>query len=105
MSVTDMSKRVRGLMEWVGREQGGEDERTARRIALGVSASLNSMMGSPPTSTGEAKMEVDGEPTAVSGSNSDIFDSEKCGKQMMEKMMEELILFQERYGGAAGIGS
>jgi hypothetical protein len=94
-----MTKRVRSLMEWIGREQGGEGERAARKLALGVSASMS-------ITNGDSKMDSD-ETHSSNGSASGLCSGGdgKCGKDLMEKMMEDLILFQERYGGAASVGS
>jgi hypothetical protein len=47
MSVSDMNKRVRALVEWVGREQASASERYRRREALkalwGTPASLGAL--------------------------------------------------------------
>src|SRR6266702_3701976 len=101
MSVGDMNKRVRALVEWVGREQASASERYRRRealqTALGDPASLGVL------SVGDsAEMIVDGAPPLeekivdAGSSNGD-----KSTMKMMEELMEELIVFQERYGPGA----
>lgn len=70
MSVADMNKRVRALVEWVGREQAGAAERTRR---------------------GEALRKVLGDEAAESSG-----DGETA--KLMEELMEELIGFQEKFG-------
>lgn len=111
MSVGDMNKRVRALVEWVGREQASASERYRRRealqTALGDPASLGVL------SVGDsAEMIVDGAPPPqppppppppmeekivdAGSSNGD-----KSTMKMMEELMEELIVFQERYGPGA----
>ncbi|VDB95149.1 unnamed protein product [Peniophora sp. CBMAI 1063] len=73
MSVGDMNKRVRALVEWVGREQASLGERARRRSALCVAL---------------REGEVGKEDETM---------------RMMEELMSELIGFQERFGpGAKG---
>ncbi|KAH9054310.1 hypothetical protein EDB87DRAFT_1689314 [Lactarius vividus] len=99
--------RVRALVEWVGREQASASERYRRRdslqAALGDPASVGIL------SIGDnAEMIVDGAPPpqlpppppppmeekAADG-------GEKSTMKMMEELMEELIVFQERFGPGA----
>lgn len=73
MSVGDMNKRVRALVEWVGREQASLAERGRRRVAL----------------------------SQVLGDGESVKEDETM--RMMEELMSELIGFQERFGpGAKG---
>jgi hypothetical protein len=97
MSVGDMNKRVRALVEWVVREQAGASERGKRREALeralrtstndshGMVLDVQSEVTSPHTEKGAA----DGE------------TKEESMMKMMEELMEELISFQERFGPGA----
>jgi hypothetical protein len=99
MSVGDMNKRVRALVEWVGREQANASERYRRREAL------QAALGDP---VSLAEMIVDGAPPPLppppveekivdAGSG----NGDKSTMKMMEELMEELIVFQERYGPGA----
>ncbi|KAI0029979.1 hypothetical protein K488DRAFT_72554 [Vararia minispora EC-137] len=84
MSVGDMNKRVRSLVEWVGREQAGFLERTRRRDALvGVLREAGPPDGSAPLPLQSSA--PDGAATM----------------RMMEELMEELIGFQEKFGPGA----
>jgi hypothetical protein len=74
MSMSDMNKRVRGLVEWVGREQAGTGNREKRRELL------------------EGKVTIEGEMATCEGV------AEDTTTKMMEALMEELIGFQERFG-------
>jgi hypothetical protein len=105
MSVGDMNKRVRALVEWVGREQACASERYRRRealqAALGDAPSLGALLDAgditvdgvpsllrpPAPSTAEEKVTGDG-----------VVKAEKSTMKMMEELMEELIGFQERFG-------
>jgi hypothetical protein len=73
MSMSDMNRRVRALVEWVGREQAGTGNREKRRELL----------------KGKATVEGEMETREV---------SENPTTKMMEALMEELIRFQERFG-------
>jgi hypothetical protein len=104
MSVGDMNKRVRALVEWVGREQAGAMERGRRRQALDKALEENAAA---------AGAGADGESMAVdshvrSSNPGDVhFDSDLGGHastmKQMEELMEELISFQERFGPGAKI--
>lgn len=110
MSVGDMNKRVRALVEWVGREQASASERYRRREAL--QAALGDPASFGVLSVGDsAEMIVDGAPPPqpppppppveekivdAGGASGD-----KSTMKMMEELMEELIVFQERYGPGA----
>jgi hypothetical protein len=74
MSMGDMNKRVRALVEWVGREQAGTGDREKRRELL------------------EGKVMIDNDAMAHDE------EAENTTMKMMEALMEELIGFQERFG-------
>ncbi|RDX54850.1 hypothetical protein OH76DRAFT_844616 [Lentinus brumalis] len=111
MSVGDMNKRVRSLVEWVGREQAAAMERTRRKEALGKALQAQQRTvaegGLMDVEAGVADgshlvLENDtshpdtpAAPLAISGSG------EESTMKMMEELMEELISFQERFGPGA----
>lgn len=103
MSVGDMNKRVRALVEWVGREQAGAMERGRRREAL--EKALRESAASSAAGADSESMALDSpvRPGDVS------FDSDLGGAastmKQMEELMEELIGFQERFGPGAKIMS
>lgn len=114
MSVGDMNKRVRALVEWVGREQASALERTRRREALenafkeGLSNQVDSedvtMVDEGPATIESPLQErrpngVDSVPSMAPKSGPS--DSGKTTMKMMEELMEELISFQERFGPGA----
>ena len=110
MSVGDMNKRVRALVEWVGREQASASERYRRReslqAALGDPASFGVMSvsdssemiveGAPPPHPPPPPPPVEEKIVDAGSAN-----GEKSTMKMMEELMEELIVFQERYGPGA----
>jgi hypothetical protein len=106
-----MNKRVRALVEWVGREQASASERYRRREALKAALANATSLGVlslgdasdmvtdvvplsqrplPPPSTADEKTTEDS--IAILG---------KSTMKMMEELMEELIGFQERFGPGA----
>jgi hypothetical protein len=94
MSVVDMNKRVRSLVEWVGREQAGASERRRRRESLEKTLKANEDV---------SEMAVDGqaiEPSAVAKTAAGA-EGRASTMKMMEELMEELIGFQERFGPGA----
>lgn len=109
MSVGDMNKRVRALVEWVGREQASASERYRRRealqAALGEATSLDIMSVSGTV----GMMAVDGGsqshpvPPPPPEEKSRAAEGSSIGgdMKMMEELMEELIGFQERFGPGA----
>ena len=107
MSVGDMNKRVRALVEWVGREQASASERYRRREAL--QAALGDPTSFGVLSVGDStEMIVDGAPQPQPPPppppvEEKIVDTggDKSTMKMMEELMEELIVFQERYGPGA----
>lgn len=104
MSVGDMNKRVRALVEWVGREQAGAMERGRRREALEKALRENAA-GAGVSADGES-MAVDS-PVRTSNPGNVSFDSDLGGAastmKQMEELMQELIGFQERFGPGAKI--
>ncbi|PCH36073.1 hypothetical protein WOLCODRAFT_140211 [Wolfiporia cocos MD-104 SS10] len=114
MSVGDMNKRVRALVEWVGREQASALERSRRREAIEKvlkdvqAASGNAAVRTedPPRENADAAV-GEGVPSAASPlpekkPNPDISsESGPTTMKMMEELMEELISFQERFGPGA----
>lgn len=130
MSVVDMNKRVRALVEWVGREQANALDRERRREALEASLKLElELSGKEGAILGDdTAMAVDGVAAAAavasqaSGQSKTTAESEHDlpraamsslwknadGKpmstmKMMEELMEELIGFQERFGPGAKV--
>lgn len=122
MSVVDMNKRVRALVEWVGREQASALDRARRRDALEKAlkddpASLeqtSTTRGRSVTSNPDVSMTANGEdnPPQTSCKHNDGtpatnhirgVDASKSSEtmKMMEELMEELINFQERFGPGA----
>ncbi|KDQ57480.1 hypothetical protein JAAARDRAFT_35195 [Jaapia argillacea MUCL 33604] len=113
MSVADMNKRVRALVEWVGREQASASERMRRRDALeralreevlGVGVNGDEMMvdgevDSPMVQRGAGSDWIGGGP-GRSGSSEPRYATQTTMK-MMEELMEELIGFQEKFGPGA----
>lgn len=110
MSVVDMNKRVRSLVEWVGREQAAAMERTRRKEALerglqaqGMAAGEGGQMdidtntgdGSLPKENGVSPADAPAPGSAPGGNGED------PTMKMMEELMEELIRFQERFGPGA----
>jgi hypothetical protein len=116
MSVADMNKRVRALVEWVGREQASALDRGRRREAL-ERALCEQAEAEKMAEEGEDLQMVDGnEPaeqqqqlraSATEFTNQAMSDSalEMSARtmKMMEELMEELIRFQERFGPGAKI--
>ena len=122
-SVGDMNKRVRALVEWVGREQAGALDRGRRREAL-ERALKGSMSGTgdmlthlsiPDDRDAGGHRGGRGTPMAVDKSSENTasphagesirtkpasFDltAQQSTMKMMEELMEELINFQERFG-------
>ncbi|KAJ6625600.1 hypothetical protein B0H10DRAFT_2002154 [Mycena sp. CBHHK59/15] len=110
MSVGDMNKRVRALVEWVGREQASASDRGKRKEALEkalreeLTKEAESGDGAPHD---DSAMLLDGGPrpgrdrsAALAGQKYDASESSATMK-MMEELMEELIGFQERFGPGA----
>ncbi|KAG6832591.1 hypothetical protein H0H92_014427 [Tricholoma furcatifolium] len=115
MSVGDMNKRVRALVEWVGREQAGAQDRSRRKNALAKAyeeeMKNDKGLGAPGYETEDRAMvidEADRDPPLQSDLNTVSqaprsapmlqFDDTQSSATMkqMEELMEELIRFQER---------
>ncbi|KAJ8518288.1 hypothetical protein ONZ45_g4649 [Pleurotus djamor] len=99
MSVGDMNKRVRALMDWVGREQANAMDRGRRREALEKAFKelpIPSQQPNGSTSTAQATNHEYGSASGFPGD--DAAASAASTMTMMEQLMEELISFQERFG-------
>lgn len=124
MSMGDMNKRVRALVEWVGREQANALERCRRKDAIEKAmkeAHPPRQESDAAETRDDAAMVVDGgaptespiqepETPAVNGKLPSIVAPEGLGTDygkstmnMMEGLMEELIIFQERFGPGAKV--
>ena len=113
MSVGDMNKRVRALVEWVGREQAGALDRGRRREALEKALRqqpTNILDGVDPTCDTDMAMMADeadqqNKETSLSFASQAIseraLEMSTSTMKMMEELMEELIGFQERFGPGA----
>jgi len=86
-SVGDMNKRVRGIIDWVGREQAVAVERRRRRDAL---------MKASKDQSREADGLHSNEPH-----EDEMVEEEAGTMHMMEELMKELIAFQEKFGPSA----
>ncbi|KIJ49549.1 hypothetical protein M422DRAFT_27915 [Sphaerobolus stellatus SS14] len=86
ISVSDMNKRVRGIIDWVGREQASALDRRRRREALRASLKEEAarMQGQ------ESALRID--PMLLEP----LPESEAT--HQMEELMKEMIAFQERFG-------
>ena len=126
MSVGDMNKRVRSLVEWVGREQATASERAKRKTALsGALQHPVQSTGSEKAGESDRKEDVDSgmildeisvSPAPVSGVDGQTIGGPSTAPsphepndvqssatmKLMEELMEELIGFQERFGPGAG---
>ncbi|KAF8973232.1 hypothetical protein BDZ97DRAFT_1780242 [Flammula alnicola] len=122
-SVGDMNKRVRALVEWVGREQASALDRGRRREALekslreqaGALAESNDTSEDPAVSNNADVSMAVCEPAPSSEQqnqpNKHAIESHLMSEsalemsaqtmKMMEELMEELIGFQERFGPGA----
>ena len=125
MSVGDMNKRVRALVEWIGREQNSATERTRRREAIEkalqeatAALALSSNELDADGHNASSPMLVDGGPLndspqeelrqpPLSGHSAPLTldgpgpDPGTTTMKMMEELMEECISFQERFGPGA----
>jgi hypothetical protein len=115
MSVGDMNKRVRALVEWVGREQATGLDRGRRREALqktlqeqaGVREEATSRIDGPVPMSVELPSTNDHHHQSTNWAFSNQMISDNSIEisvqtmKMMEELMEELIGFQERFGPGA----
>jgi hypothetical protein len=113
MSVGDMNKRVRALVEWVGREQATGLDRGRRREAL--EKALREQAGVHEQASngidGPVSMSIDQPANDLHQSTNFSLSNQMMPKNsieistqtmtMMEELMEELIGFQERFGPGA----
>jgi len=110
-SIGDMNKRVRALVEWVGREQASALERGRRKEALVKALNTpEAKQRHSPAPDNDAMVTQDqplaespvGEKPAPPLSLSiDLDSSPPPTMKMMEELMAELINFQERFGPGA----
>jgi hypothetical protein len=124
MSVVDMNKRVRSLLEWVGREQAVAAERNRRKEAVETalkeragSRTVNSELGeqpagkdnnSPTALDNSAAVDVPEDAPSSEARDPSGLASDGLGPEFglstmkqMEELMLELINFQERFGPGA----
>lgn len=121
MSVVDMNKRVRALVEWVGREQANADERNRRREAVeralkeGRVSDPADVPAHPTQQPPDSDASQDADPAASidDAPNADCKESLALAldglgphsamstMKQMEELMQELISFQERFGPGA----
>lgn len=119
MSVGDMNKRVRSLVEWVGREQANAMERSRRREAVEnalrenrAAEAAQEEASRPNRTDNSSAAALDGAtnpspPDSRNNGQPSLFldgpgpDSSAATMKMMEELMEELISFQERFGPGA----
>ncbi|KAK7057150.1 putative histone deacetylase complex subunit cti6 [Favolaschia claudopus] len=113
MSVGDMNKRVRALVEWVVREQASASERSKRKEAL--EAALREELTKAAPSAPQVTEGVDGPPAEDTAMALDEpnqrppdlvipkFDPTQAdlAMKMLEELMEELLRFQERFGAGS----
>ena len=109
-SIGDMNKRVRALVEWVGREQASASERGRRKEALANVLKTQEKQRLQPPPDNDVTVAQDqlltespvGEKPAPPLSLSIEPDSSPPPTmKMMEELMTELISFQERFGPGA----
>ena len=110
-SIGDMNKRVRALVEWVGREQASALERGRRKEALVKILDTTQAKQTLQPSPDEDAMVVQDQPPTESpvgekpapplSLSIDIGPSPPPTMKMMEELMTELISFQERFGPGA----
>lgn len=128
MSVLDMNKRVRALVEWVGREQASALDRGRRREALegalkdqdslnkvSVAESnrraenddvemldgANHLGANPEDAEEEETLRAKAAEFVSSEASITALEMSAQTMKMMEELMEELIGFQERFGPSA----
>lgn len=111
-SIGDMNKRVRALVEWVGREQASALERGRRKEALVKVLNTTHAQRLQPSPDDDAMAthdqplveSPDGEkptPSLTLSLELELNSSPSPTMKMMEELMTELINFQERFGPGA----
>ena len=110
MSVGDMNKRVRALVEWVVREQASAQDRARRRLALEkpLREQADAESTTRTATDGEDVQMVDESegqqtqssvaPFASQAMSTGALEMSEQTIKMMEELMEELLGFQERFG-------
>lgn len=108
-SVSDMNKRVRGIIDWVGREQAAALERRRRREALRRALVIQQQQQAPSSVDDVEVANTDvllNEPEVTLSKLGDISSPpESEATHLMEELMKELIAFQEKFGPGAGTSS
>jgi len=110
-SIGDMNKRVRALVEWVGREQANALERGRRKEALmkvldtaQAKQRPQSTQENDPVAANDQLLPQTGlaeEPDTSLSLPFELDPSPPPTMKMMEELMTELIGFQERFGPGA----
>ena len=109
-SIGDMNKRVRALVEWVGREQAGALERGRRKEALTKVLETQAKQKPQPAPDDDAMITQDqpltespvgDKPTPSLSLSVELDSHPPPTMKMMEELMTELINFQERFGPGA----
>jgi len=110
-SIGDMNKRVRALVEWVGREQASALERGRRREALTKVLTVTQDKQRPQPAPENDAMVINDQPLTESSVGEkpapslplsfELDPSPPPTMKMMEELMAELISFQERFGPGA----
>ncbi|TFK54449.1 hypothetical protein OE88DRAFT_1655114 [Heliocybe sulcata] len=113
MSVGDMNKRVRAILEWVGREQVSATDRMRRREALekalkeihgrarAESSSVDQRMLLDAEGLTESPLQEKTEAAAVSPGSLEPRYSTQATIKMMEELTQELLDFGTRFGPSA----
>lgn len=110
MSVGDMNKRVRALVDWVGREQLSAQDRDRRKSALEKAIHAESSASSRKHPRDSNAMDVDllqegdGQSDTLRSLLSTSTALDKTSAETMKKMeelMEELLDFQDKFGPGA----
>lgn len=115
MSVGDMNKRVRALVEWVGREQANASDRDRRRKALEKDIRAQKSNGVAEVGSNDVPMVVDEDGRAAADQGNESTQTSSSPYLMsesalhmseqtmttMEELMQELISFQEKFGPGA----
>lgn len=110
-SIGDMNKRVRALVEWVGREQANALERGRRKEALikvldtaQAKQRLQSTLENDAVTANDQPLtepQVGEKPNTSLSLSFELDPSPPPTMKMMEELMTELIGFQERFGPGA----
>lgn len=107
-SVSDMNKRVRGIIDWVGREQAAALERRRRREALRRALVIQQQQVSSSVDDADVAntdLMLNGPGVTLSKLGDISSPPESEATHLMEELMKELIAFQEKFGPGAGTSS